>query len=62
MFSMTVMTSGTSVCAMLMAFAIDAYDSSRVQAPTVDPGLNSQCSVSLDDAKTHCQLYSFSPS
>jgi hypothetical protein len=39
MFSITVITSGTSLWAWLMALAMVAKLSSFVHAPTVDPGL-----------------------
>jgi hypothetical protein len=39
-FSITVITSGTSLWAWLIAFAIEAKLSSLVHAPTVDPGLS----------------------
>lgn len=63
MFSMTVMTLGTSSCARLIPSAIEAKLSSFVQAPTVDPGLDRQHRASRKDCKqTYCQLYSLIPS
>jgi len=54
MFSMTVITSGTSLWAWLMALAMVAKLSSFVHAPTVDPGL--QVSLLEDSIRIEVDL------